>query len=223
MGAWSSLAIKDHIPYAALAIVMSLLFNILPLFLLILYPIHFFRKILSCLKLDSITLHIFMDSFFGSYRTESRFYRLFGTFYIFLRIIGLFLFAVFGGYLYCFYAGYVFMLALVLVALIRPYRNRWQNVFDSLLLLCASSFYQFKNVDLERFFMSQSPFYSIFFADMSVLFPVIYMLCRIVYFFIPRCCIVKVKGMFYGCLHNDLEESLPHRLEQSSEWSPLIK
>ena len=161
-----------------------------------------------------------MDLFYGPYR---RFYRLFATFYTFLRIISLFLFAVFGGYLYRFYAGYVFMLALVLVALIRPYSNRWQNVFDLLLLLCASSYYQFENVDLEILFMSQSPFYSTSFADMSLLFPVIYMLCRIVYFFIPRCCIVKVKGMFYGYRNKDLEEPLPHRLQQSNECSPLIK
>ena len=164
---------KDHIPYAALAIVMSLLFNIIPLLLLIVYPFHFFRKLLSCLKLDSSTLHIFMDSLYGSYRTESKYYRLFATFYIFLRIISLFLFAVFGAYLYCFYAGYVFMLALVLVALIKPYSNRWQNIFDILLLLCTSSFYQFKNVYIERFFMFQSRFYSTFFANLSLLFPVI--------------------------------------------------
>ena len=195
---------KDHIPYAALAIVMSLLFNILPLLLLILYPFHFFRKLLSCLKLDSSTLHIFMDSFYGSYRTESKYYRLFAMFYILLRIVNLLLLAVFGGYLYRFYAGYVFMLALVLVALIRPYRNGWQNIFDVLLLLCASSFCQFKNIYIERFFMSQSYFYSTFFANMSLLFPVMYMLCRIVSFFIPRCCIVKVKEVVNGCLHKDL-------------------
>ena len=125
--------------------------------------------------------------------------------------------------MYHFYAGYVFMLALVLVALIRPYRNRWQNVFDVLLLLCASSFHQFKNVVIGGFFMSQSPFYSTFFADMSLLFPVIYMLCQIVAFFIPQSCIVKVKEMVNGCLHKDLEEPLPHRLQQSNECSPLIK
>ena len=119
--------------------------------------------------------------------------------------------------------GMFSMLALVLVAVIRPYSNKWQDVFDILLLLCASSFYQFKNLDLERFFMSQSPFYSISFANMSLLFPVIYMLCRIVYFFIPRCCIVKVKEMVNGCLRKDLKESLPHRLQQSNECSPLIK
>ena len=218
---------KDHIPYAALAIVMSLLFNILPLLLLILYLFHCFRKFLSCLKLDSTTLHIFMDSFFGSYRTASRYYRLFALFYIFLRIICLFLFAVFGGFLYRFYAGYVFMLALVLVAMIRPYRNKWQNVFDILLLLCSSSFYQFKNLFFESSFIfpSESQLHSLalLFANVSLLFPIMYMLCRIMSFFIPSCCIVKIKKKVNSCHHKDLEEPLPHRLQQSNECSPLIK
>ena len=214
---------KDHIPYAALAIVMSLLFNILPLLLLILYPFRFFRKLLYCLKLDSSTLHIFMDSFYGCYCTKSNYYRIFATFYIFLRHTILLLFAVFGDYLYRFYAGYAFTLALVLVALIKPYHNKWQNIFDTLLLLCASSYFQFKSVDVERYFMSQTNFHSVSFANMSMLFPVIYVLCIIVSFFIPRCCIVKVKEIVNGCLHKDLEEPLPHRLQQSNECSPLIK
>ena len=216
---------KDHIPYSALAIVMSLLFNILPLLLLILYPFYFFRKLLHFLKLECTLLNIFMDTFYGPYRKESRYYSLFATVYIILRIINLLLFVA-GAIIYFMYAAYLFVLVLVVVAIIRPYRKWSQNFVDIALLLCILTHYLFKNSLYEVAFITSGEsklrlVSQIIVNILSLLFPAFYSLLVISSLIIPRCCVVKCKEKVYGWLHNkELEESLPHRL---NECSPLIK
>ena len=219
---------KDHIPYATLAIVMSLLFNVLPLFLLILYPFRFFRRLLHCFKLECAVFSIFLDTFYGPYRKESRYYSLFATVYIMLRGVNLLLFSVSVSIIYFFFAGYVFILVLVLVAVVRPYRKKWQNFVDIALILCILTHYLFKNAIHEVTYMTPdgSKLHIAFVIIVNVLslfFPTFYSLLVLSSFIIPRCCIVKVKRIVNGCRNKDLEEPLPHRFQQSNECSPLIK
>ena len=59
---------SEHLPYAILAIVVVIIFNILPLLLLCLYPCRWFQKCLNYCKFQSQSLHIFMDAFLGCYK-----------------------------------------------------------------------------------------------------------------------------------------------------------
>ncbi len=59
---------KQHLPYAILAIVVFIIFNILPLLLLCLYSCHCFQRILNISKLRCQALHTFMDAFQGCYK-----------------------------------------------------------------------------------------------------------------------------------------------------------
>ena len=211
---------KDHIPYAVLAILMSLIFNVLPLALLILYPFSCFQKLLQCLKLQSNVLNIFMDTFNGCYRAESKYYSLFAAVYVLLRVINLLLFSVLQGLPYFSCAGYVVTLALVLVAVFRPYLRMWHNLADVMLLLCILTYNQYVYT-IMYFYIS---FYVLKCIGLSliILIPPTYGVSIMTWHLTPRCCINRLKLLLNRCFHRNLEESLPHRLQQSNECSPLI-
>ena len=76
-----------HLPYALLAIAISSIFVVFPLILLAVYPCRCFHKCLNCCGLRSQALHIFMDAFQGSYRTEPRDLRYVSAFYLLVRIL----------------------------------------------------------------------------------------------------------------------------------------
>ena len=59
---------REHLPYAILAIVALVLFILVPVIVLILYPFSFFQKILNLFPVRWYILHIFMDSFQGCYK-----------------------------------------------------------------------------------------------------------------------------------------------------------
>ena len=57
-----------HLPYAILAILVSIVFIILPITILALYSFTFFQKFLNCIPVRWYILHTFMDSFTGCYK-----------------------------------------------------------------------------------------------------------------------------------------------------------
>ena len=59
---------KEHLPYAILAIIVSIVFVVLPLTVLVLYPFAFFQKFLDCIPVRWHILHTFMDAFQGVYK-----------------------------------------------------------------------------------------------------------------------------------------------------------
>ena len=57
-----------HLPYAIIAAVVVIVFAILPVLLLILYPFRCFQKFLNLFPVRWHILHTFVDSFYGSYK-----------------------------------------------------------------------------------------------------------------------------------------------------------
>ena len=83
-----------HLVFAIPGIFISLIFNILPLLLLILYPIRAFRSYLSKCHLNSIILHTFLDKVYAYYRNSldgGRDMRSFSGLYFLLGIIAYFI------------------------------------------------------------------------------------------------------------------------------------
>ena len=81
---------KQHLPYAILAIVVLIIFNILPLLLLCFYPCHCFQRILNITRLRCQALHTFMDAFQGCYKNGTngtRDFRYISAVYLFVRIM----------------------------------------------------------------------------------------------------------------------------------------
>ena len=79
-----------HLPYALLAIVVVLVFILLPILLLCLYPCLCFQSILNRYHLRSQALNTFIDTFQGSFKdgtNGTRDYRYFAAIYLSARVV----------------------------------------------------------------------------------------------------------------------------------------
>lgn len=121
---------SEHLPYAVFAIVVSFLFNVLPLLLLVLYPCLCFQRCLNKTKCRCHVLHVFMDAILGAYTCKPRERRYFGVFYLVLRIVHMFGLAVMNVLLYIGITSYIMAVVVVSVVAFAPYRNKWHTVID---------------------------------------------------------------------------------------------
>lgn len=118
---------KDHLPYAVLAIGVLVVFVVVPVTVLILYPFRLFQKLLNVFPAPWHVLHTFMDSFQGCYKdgTEpgTRDCRWFHSVYFLCRF---FLFFLYGATLnveFFFFAAFPLMLATLIIAVVRPFKS----------------------------------------------------------------------------------------------------
>ena len=126
---------RDHLPYAVLAIFMFTTFNLLPLLLLCLYPCRCFQSCLNCCRLNSQVLRTFMDAFQGCYKFEPYDCRYWASFYLFLRISILLIFALTQSGYFVLVAGIYLIPVTSLLLVIRPYRESIYTIVDSVMLL----------------------------------------------------------------------------------------
>ena len=129
---------KEYLPYLLLALFMLLIFNVLPMVLLALYPFECFQRLLSCCcsMRCKLALQIYMDTFHGCYAIEDRTHdnRHFATLYLAVRFINLLLLSFFHYYLYFTLAAFLVALTLTLVARFQPYKDKRSNTVDIVLL-----------------------------------------------------------------------------------------
>ena len=132
-------------PYYTTSVVIagaiSVIFNLLPMLLLALYPIKIFRKVLSKCKLDRVGLTIFMEKFHTSYKDGldgGRDMRSFAALYFFVRVLPV------AGALVLydelrfeqwFVRGMIMTTTALIVALCRPYKKMHMTICDVLLLM----------------------------------------------------------------------------------------
>ena len=126
--------------YAYIIIPFILVFNILPVLLLVLYPFKLFRRCLSKCKLDRLFVITFVGKFHGCYRDGldgGKDLRSFCGLYFLLVIL------LTQGYHFhrklhispwLSYA-FIFLIFSLLIALIQPYKKKYINILDSLLLV----------------------------------------------------------------------------------------
>ena len=120
----------EHLPYAIFATAISILFNLLPLLLLCLYPCWCFHRCLNMTGCSWQALHIFMDAILGSYTHKPRERRYFGDIYLFLRLLHVSAFALLNPFTYLHAASYISILGIVLITTFRPYKTKWYNTLD---------------------------------------------------------------------------------------------
>ena len=131
---------RDHIPFALLALFMFFVFNIAPLVLLTLYPSRCcFQRLLNYCGLSFPGLHIFMDTFHGSYKFgPPRDCRYFAAFYLMLRLVNHAVFSITSIYIYYPLMGIVTLISLSIIALCRPYKDLLHTVADIILLVALT-------------------------------------------------------------------------------------
>ena len=137
---------SHHVPYIMIAPSVIITFILLPPLLLLLYPTHLFKRVLTCCGFRRWDiLHMIMDTFQGWYKdgTEDTYdYRSFSAFYMILRvgIVGEFLTVIHltpqgNSRLKWFVTGTLHVLLGILFLLTKPYKKQWMNFTDGLFLM----------------------------------------------------------------------------------------
>ena len=137
IGCWRA----QHLLYAIPALVIAFFFNILPTFLLMLYPFKVFRMLLQQCKLDTLALFNFTDKFYCYYKDGIRLkpdLRWCSGLYFFLMAVAFSLYIVtrhlIGMSDYWFSKGILFWTSGLVIVVIKPYEKKYMNILDSLLL-----------------------------------------------------------------------------------------
>ena len=133
---------KEHRLYGILAGVMLALFNILPIIVLLLYPCSCVRRCLSCCGFNSPAVHIFMDTFHGSYRHQPRDCRYFAALYLFARFMQLLTYVGDHSMLSVLISGLYMILLALSITIFKPYKQKCLNKIDPLIfLMCALGYF----------------------------------------------------------------------------------
>ena len=127
----------QHLPFALLAILALCIIVVLPALVLLLYPTSIFQKSLGCYRVRWLALHAFADTFNGYYKngTEgTRDYRYFAGLYLMFRILPVLSIS----WMIIFKSNWMieilsYALVSLLFALLRPYKDNWINIWDSVL------------------------------------------------------------------------------------------
>ena len=136
---------QEHFLYGILAVIVITVFVFLPLLLLVLYPFKFFHRLLNWCGYRSQALHVFMDSFQGSFRngtdgtTDCRWFA--SSYLLILRVICMTLAAVFKSAYFFPFASVLLIAVAIGVYTLRPYKKSIHNSFESILILVLAAFY----------------------------------------------------------------------------------
>ena len=132
---------------------MVIIFNLLPLVLLCVYPCFCFQKCLNLTGCHSHLLHIFMDTFQGCFKDGPRDCRYFAGFYVFLRAANLIIFSLFHSPLYFWGISLIFILVIVLLSVFKPYKSDKRKVIDIALFCWAIALFSTTNAAVESFYV----------------------------------------------------------------------
>ena len=217
----------QHLPYALMALFMSVTFNILPLVMLTLYPCHCFQQCLNrCWKGSGV--HNVMDDFYRCYRTSPRDCRLFGVVYLYLRIFNLSLLLVALSPAYLNLVSILYLTMGMLIALVRPHKVHSHNVINAVLffLIAATKI-------LESALAYSLGVYEHFLLDVysgiaSLLFclPPFYGLMLLMHRLLPKRLLAKLTLLRRLRTNKreiwNAQESFPHRVSHVDEYTHLI-
>ena len=120
------------------ALLIGFIFVFLPFLLLVLYPCHCFQRCRSSLGWRCHALHIFTDTFQGSYKIEPYDLRYFSSFYLLLR----FLFLITAKLTTLSFViptlAITMLLNALIIVIVRPYKRnsqKWSNIAFMLLIV----------------------------------------------------------------------------------------
>ena len=222
---------SEHLPYAILALTVLIIFNILPLLLLCLYPCRWFQKCLNHCKFRNQSLHIFMDAFQGCYKdgtNGSCDCRWFAGLYLFFRIMAMVILGVTLSDFFLPQFGCIALILLLLTVVFQPYKANAHNRINIFFLLVIV--FTVMSV-MARFLAmsetSQFKYFSGVLLTVSFSLPGIYIIGVIFYkLFAHRMWVQQVYQKLYRiCVKHeddDFERILPERLLNVEECAALL-
>ena len=183
----------EHLPFAVLGLFMGSVFVLLPFLLLVMYPCSCFQKCLNALGFRCQLLHVFMDAFQGSYKTEPRDLRCFSAFYVLLRFLTLFVTENLISLFYVPTLANLSILSGLVIAMFEPYKIPFHNKLDIFLLLCIGITYNADMADALAFYLD---WHWMDLAD--ILFYILPIFLLLVYFLL-RFPLKKLKALCCRC------------------------
>ncbi len=126
---------KQHIPYFVLAVSMILVFNICPILVLFFHTCDCFQRRLPQSLKRWITTYL--DAYGGSYKIKPKWFRSFTSIYLLANLTNILIFHTTS--LLQYHTGVVYILAilLLLVTLLAPYKSKWHNIVNTILISSA--------------------------------------------------------------------------------------
>ena len=221
----------QHLPYAILAIIMSLTFNVLPLILLTLYPCRCFHKFLNkCWKGSGI--HHIMDNFYRSYKTTPRNYRYCGVIYLYLRVINLALLLVSLSPGYFTLIAIFYMSVAMFIACVQPHKIYWHNIINAGLFFIVAVMKILEQALEFSLGVYEQHFLEIYFHIDVILFcvPPFYGLLLLLHHLLGKRVVLLLSQKGFGKVLRKLQrksmhwndESFPHRLSEADEYTHLV-
>ena len=218
---------KGHLPYAVLAIIVLLVFTLLPIALLCLYPCRCFQRLLNVCHLKCQALRTFMDAFQGCYKdgtNGTRDCRFFAAVFLITRVaVNLLLVTTLVSYNNSLIIT-LFLIVILLVSGFQPYKKQFYNILDIFFLVSAGSFMSSAYIMQDfntRLIENTDNFVLIPLAPI----PVVYPLCLLLYY------VWKKSRRFQSATEwiracfsrsESVEESLPRRVIMD-EAAALLK
>ena len=141
---------RTHLGFTVVALLICIVFNILPFLYLTLYPFGAFQRCLTKCRLDFIAVNTFADKIHSCYKNGldgGRDMRSLSGIYFFSMIV-MFLFAGmfhnFENFIHSklinvqFSIGVSALIMLLIIATTKPYKKTYMNLMDTLLLSCLA-------------------------------------------------------------------------------------
>ena len=134
---------RQHLPYAVLAVTVLIVFNLLPILLLCLYPCRCFQRLLNRFHFSNPALHTIMEVFQGGFKDGTQGtldYRYFASFYLFSRV-GLYLTMGLSevSYAYPIRLNTLILVAVLLISCFHPNKDMFYNKLDIFFLLSLTA------------------------------------------------------------------------------------
>ena len=183
----------EHLPYAILAIIISLVFAVLPMLLMLIYPCRCFQFLLNRCHVRGHVLHTFMDAFQGCYKdgTEpgTRDCRWFAGLYLLLRILMLSVFSFTLNSLFLPFGIIILLLVLIVIINVQPNKttvahyNKINVTFISFLVLYYTALNSVDISTIKNHFFVKGCY---ILSSLVGITPLIYMSCFCIYWFVSR-------------------------------------
>ena len=223
---------RDHLPYAVLAIVITVLFNILPLLFTLLHPLRCFQGLTAKWP----ALQICLDSYQGYYKdgTEgTRDCRFFSGLYLLIRIALFVVYALFKEEFYNIAPSFLLCLAMLIV-MIQPFKKQFgiYNSIHALLILNLIMLLSVISCLSIALVQASTVMYSCILAMVVSILPLFYITCLVLKWMYSQNLFQRCfKKCFNNCQllytkdqpqDSDFSESLPHRIDHPNDDEPLL-
>lgn len=210
---------SQHLPYAVLALVILVVFVILPPVFLLLYPLKRFRFILHKMRLDPPWLNAFMDVFQGCYKDgsgDTRDLRCFAALYFVLRMLFIATRLVTSYEWQWNVIVPLFVIAAVLFGFFHPYKIEKYNAVDVIFLsLLALVFYVFTVTttfsSVSRTVPSLLPISLVTVG----LIPILYFIVILLHHIVKS---IKILNMWKEWVYSLCQHWVKKEVEKSEEW-----